>query len=240
MCWSCREWGGARSGGWRGAPWVLGTLAVALAMLLPAAAQVAADEVLLPSPRLQGPVSIEAALAQRRSVRQFAAQALRAADVAQLLWAAQGISDAQGRRTAPSAGATYPLVLYLVAGRVDGMAPGVYRYRPQAHRLELLMPGDPRAAVAAAASRQGWAAQAPALVLITSHTARTAARYGARAERYAAIEAGAAAQNLLLQATAAGLGATLIGAFDEAALRRDLPLPAQEQPLALIAVGHRP
>lgn len=222
---------------WREVPWVIAALAIGLATLLPVAA---ADEAVLPPPRLQGPVSLEAALAQRRSVRQFTATALGAAEVAQLLWAAQGISDAQGRRTAPSAGATYPLVLYLVAGRVDGIPSGVYRYLPQTHRLELLAPGDPRADLASAASRQGWAAQAPALVLITAHTARTAARYGARADRYVAIEAGAAAQNLLLQATATGLGATLIGAFDEAALRRSVPLAALEQPLALIAVGHRP
>lgn len=200
----------------------------------------AADEVPLAAPRLQGPLSLEAALRQRRSLRQFSATPLSAAEAGQLLWAAQGVSDAQGRRTAPSAGATYPLVLYLVAGRIDGISPGVHRYLPQAHRLMAVSTGDLRADLAAAARGQRWIGEAPALVLIAAQTARTAARYGARAERYVAIEAGAAAQNLLLQAEALGLGGTLVGAFDEAALRRSVPLAEAEQALALVAVGRKP
>lgn len=200
----------------------------------------AADEVPLVAPRLQGPLSLEAALRQRRSLRQFSGTPLNAAEAGQLLWAAQGVSDAQGRRTAPSAGATYPLVLYLVAGRIDGIAPGVHRYLPRAHRLATLSTGDLRADLAASARGQRWIGEAPALVLIAAQTARTAARYGARAARYVAIEAGAAAQNLLLQAEALGLGGTLVGAFDEAALRRSAPLAEAEQVLALVVVGRKP
>jgi SagB-type dehydrogenase family enzyme len=193
----------------------------------------------LPSPRVDGAVALERTLAQRRSLRSFAPRALALADAGQLLWAAQGVSDAaQQRRTAPSAGATYPLELVLVAGRVDGLRPGAHRYEPASHRLTAVAAGDLRAAIAAAARDQRWLADAPALVVIAAQPARTAARYGARADRYLAIEAGAAAQNLLLQAVALGLGGTLVGAFDEAALKRVVPLGDGEQPLAIVAVGY--
>ena len=208
---------------------------------LPAAvARAFTDGFDLPPPRATGALPLEATLAQRRSLRSFAAGPLTAAEVGQLLWAAQGENGDGGRRTAPSAGATYPLVLYLVAGRVDGVAAGVHRYAPQGHRLAALAPGDARAPVAAAARGQAWLAEAPVLVVIAAEPSRTAARYGARAERYVAMEAGAAAQNLLLQAVALGLGATLVGAYDDAALRAALPLAAAEQPLAVVAVGRPP
>jgi SagB-type dehydrogenase family enzyme len=193
----------------------------------------------LPAPRAQGPVSLEAALSQRRSLRSFGAMPLALAEAGQLLWAAQGITGAQGQRNAPSAGATYPLVLYLVAGRIDGLAEGVYRYLPQGHSLQRVAQGDVRAALATAARGQRWVADAPALVVIAAQSARTVARYGARAEAYVAMEAGATAQNLLLQAAALGLGGTLVGAFDEAAVRRSLALAEAEQPLAIVPLGHR-
>ena len=209
--------------------------------IAPAAAQPAASgtATALPAPRVDGAVALERALAQRRSLRSFADRPLALADAGQLLWAAQGVSDAaQGRRTAPSAGATYPLVLYLVAGRVDGLPSGVHRYDPATHRLSAVAGGDLRAAMADVARVQPWLRDAPALVVIAAQPARTAARYGARTERYVAIEAGAAAQNLLLQAVALGLGGTVVGAFDDAALRRLLPLADGEQPLLIVPVGH--
>lgn len=213
-----------------------GVVAGAGLMLQVAAAP---SELTLPAARTQGPVSLEAALAQRRSLRGFADKPLTAAEAGQLLWAAQGLSGAEGRRTAPSAGATYPLVLYLVTGRVDGLAAGIYRYHPQGHRLAAVAAGDLRAGLAAATRGQNWVGSAPVLVIIAAEPARTAARYGSRAERYVAIEAGAAAQNLLLQAEALGLGGTVVGAFDEAGLRALVPLAEAEQPLAVIAVGRR-
>lgn len=196
-------------------------------------------ETALPAPRLDGPVALERALAQRRSLRSFAERPLTLVDAGQLLWAAQGVSDAaRQRRTAPSAGATYPLALVLVAGRIDGLPAGLHRYEPASHRLVAVAGGDPRRAIADAARGQRWIADAPALVVIAAQPARTEARYGARAERYVAIEAGAAAQNLLLQANALGLGGTVVGAFDDAALRRLLPLADGEQPLLIVPVGH--
>jgi SagB-type dehydrogenase family enzyme len=206
---------------------------------VPVPGAAAAPESALPAPRAQGSVSLETALAQRRSLRSFGDTSLSAADAGQLLWAAQGVTGAQGERNAPSAGAAYPLVLYLVAGRIDGVASGVYRYVPQRHRLQSVSRGDVRSAVAAAARGQRWIADAPALVVIVAQPARTAARYGARAEPFVAMEAGAAAQNLLLQTVALGLGGTLVGAFDDAALRRSLALADAEQPLAIVPVGRR-
>jgi SagB-type dehydrogenase family enzyme len=193
----------------------------------------------LPLPGSQGQVAIEAALAQRRSVRSFATGPLSAAEASHLLWAAQGITGADGLRTAPSAGATFPLVVYLVAGRIEGIPAGLYRYTPQGHRLLAVGRTDLRAAIAAAARGQTWMQDAPALVLIAAQPGRTAARYGPRADRFVAMEAGAAAQNVLLQAVALGLGATLGGAFDEAALGPLLTQPEGEQVMAIIPVGRR-
>lgn len=216
-------------------------IAALMAMLAstPAPAGAASPaELALPAPVRHGRMSLEETLAQRRSLRSFAAAPLTLAEAAQLLWAAQGISGAQGGRTAPSAGASYPLTLYLVAGRIDGLRSGVHRYLPQRHGLVAVADGDLRAAVAAAAFGQQWLRDAPALLVIAAQPARTAARYGARAERYIAIEAGAAAQNILLQAVALGLGATLVGAFDAAALRDSVPVAEDEQLLAILPVGH--
>jgi SagB-type dehydrogenase family enzyme len=228
----------------RRAPWRAGALALTawLAATTCSGAAPSPDPVgttTLPVARVDGAVALERTLAQRRSLRSFADRPLALADAGQLLWAAQGLSDRlQGRRTAPSAGAAYPLVLYLVAGRVDGLPAGVHRYDPTTHRLAAVAAGDLRAAIAGATRDQRWVADAPACVVIAAQPARTAARYGARAERYVALEAGAAAQNLLLQAVALGLGGTVVGAFDDAALRRLVPFAEGEQPLVVVPVGH--
>lgn len=193
----------------------------------------------LPPPQFQGPMSVEQALQQRRSRREFAAEALSLQDVAQVLWAGQGVTDPSGRRTAPSAGARTPLELYLVAGQVTGLRPGVYRYDARSHTLLALRSGDLRAALAAAAAGQAWMRDAPALLLIAAVPSRTQARYGNRAERYVQLEAGHAAQNVYLQCTARGLATVFVGAFDESLLRQTLDLPADQAPLGLMPFGHR-
>lgn len=205
-----------------------------LALPVPAAAR---PDTALPDPVTRGGMALTEALARRRSVRRFAARAVPLAALAQLLWAAQGRS-APGRRTAPSAGALYPLELHVAAARVEQLAPGTYRYLGEAHALQ------PReAATATPASLQAAALGQPAVgsaalvVAITAIESRSAAKYGARAARYAAFEAGAAAQNLALQAVALGLGSVVVGGFDDAALARALALPPDERPLALLPVG---
>lgn len=187
----------------------------------------------LPQPRLQGSLSLEEALAQRRSIRSFTAQPLTLAELGQLLWAAQGLTSPSGLRTAPSAGALYPLEIYVVT------AEGVYRYRPQGHQIVLRVAGDVRPALAAAALGQSSVADAPAVIVIAAVYARTAQKYGqARSPRYVDLEAGHAGQNVLLQAVALGLGAVPIGAFHDERVQGTLDLPADEQPLYLIPVGH--
>jgi SagB-type dehydrogenase family enzyme len=189
------------------------------------------DTMRLPTPRVKGGVSLEETLAQRRSMRDFSAQPISASDLGQLLWAAQGVTNAAGYRTAPSAGALYPLELY--AATEAGLA----HYEPNAHRLTRSTERDVRPAVAQAALSQGAVRSAPALIIIAAVYRRTAAKYGQRATRYVQLEAGHAAQNILLQAVALGLGAVPIGAFDDAALARALALADDVAPLYIIAVG---
>jgi len=186
----------------------------------------------LPLPREQGSLSLEQAIARRRSVRSFTDQGLSDAELSQLLWAAQGMTDPRGFRAAPSAGALYPLELYVIS------TAGFYHYQTQGHQLELLTEDDLRLAVWKVGLEQNALRDAPVVFLIAAVFQRTAAKYGARAERYVYLEAGHAAQNLLLQAAALGLGAVPIGAFYDDELQVSLSLPADHKPLYLIPVGH--
>jgi len=191
----------------------------------------------LPAPRLDGPVSVERALQLRRSLRNYSRAALSLEETAQLLWAAQGVTSRSGYRTAPSAGALYPLETILCAGRAGTLPPGVYKYRPARHDLILLADGDRRADLAKAALGQAWIRQAPATIALAAVFARITGRYQQRGIRYAWMEAGHAAQNVCLQAVALGLGAVPVGAFDDRAVQRILRMSSAEEPLYLIPVG---
>jgi SagB-type dehydrogenase family enzyme len=201
-----------------------------------AAALTAVD---LPPARAEGPMSVEAALRARRSVRVYRPEPLDLAEVAQLLFAVEGVTHASGKRTAPSAGALYPIDAYLVAGDVIGLAPGVYRYLPGAHRLEAARGGDLRAQLARAALDQSWIADAPAAVVLAAVARRTTVKYGARGARYVLVDAGFAAENLQLQATAMGLGAAVVGAFDDQAVTRLLAPIEGSEPVLIMPVGRR-
>ncbi len=191
----------------------------------------------LPVPARTGALAVEAALAARRSCRAYLGEPLRLAEVGQLLWAAQGITTPGGKRTAPSAGALYPLEVYLMAGRVEGLATGVYRYLPREHGLELREEGDRRRELAAVALGQAMVAQGAVDLIITGVEARCAVRYGGRAGRYVLLEAGHASQNVSLAATALGLGTVVVGAFDDQRQRCLLGLDAGETPLVVMPVG---
>jgi len=191
----------------------------------------------LPAPRQDSKTSVESALRRRRSVREFRKEALTLAEVSQLLWAAQGITDPEGKRTAPSAGALYPLEVFLVAGGQDELPAGVYRYRPQGHDLIPVVEGDQRAKLAAAALEQDWLNDAPVTIAIAAVYERTARKYKQRAERYVLMEVGHVAQNLHLQAVALELGTVVVGAFDDAEVKRVLTLAVNEEPLCLMPVG---
>jgi SagB-type dehydrogenase family enzyme len=192
----------------------------------------ASGEVPLPPPRTDGTASLEACLAGRRSVRAFTDQDLTWEQIGQLLWAAQGLTSDWGGRTAPSAGALYPLEVYVVTRQ------GVYRYAPQGHRLVALAMGDQRKSLQAASLNQGAVESAPAVFVVAGVYARTAARYGDRADRYVHLEAGHAAQNFLLQAVALDLAGVPMGAFDDAGVQHALGLPADHAPLYVIPVGY--
>jgi SagB-type dehydrogenase family enzyme len=191
----------------------------------------------LPAPRVAGEVSVEQALAQRRSLRRFAHTPLSLPAVSQLLWAAQGITHPDGLRTAPSAGALYPLEVYLVAGAVTGIDPGVYRYEPERHRLVPGLEGDVRVGVARAALGQDWISEAPAILVLGAVYERTARKYRERTARYVHIESGHAAQNVYLQAEALGLGTTIVGAFHDDDLSLVVGMSGRVKPLALLPVG---
>ncbi|HSP16551.1 MAG TPA: SagB/ThcOx family dehydrogenase [Thermoanaerobaculia bacterium] len=190
----------------------------------------------LPVPSKSGTVAVERALSSRRSVREFAGSAIGLRDLSQLLWAAQGITTSDGRRAAPSAGALYPLQLYLFAGAVNGLPSGVYRYDARSHALEIVVAGDRRRELSGAAA-QPFVADAPAAIVITAVYPTTARKYGARAERYCAIEAGCASENVALQAVALGLGTVVVGAFDEARLRDAALMRRAETPLVIMPIG---
>lgn len=192
----------------------------------------------LPKPKLSGSVSLEEALAQRRSVRGFIDHPLTIPELGQLLWATQGVTEPRRLlRTTPSAGATYPLELFVIIGRAEGISPGVYRYIPGDHVLRPVLPGDRRQALTRAALNQSALLQAPVTFALTAIHARTVARYGQRATRYVDMEVGHAAQNLSLQAVALGLGSVVIGAFDDQDVATLLELPSGEVPLYLIPTG---
>ena len=188
----------------------------------------------LPQPRNGAPVSLERALAARRSHREFTPQQLTELEISQLLWAAQGITASRGGRTAPSAGGLYPLELYLLT------ADGYLHYVPAGHRIEVLADEDVRAQAAAAALHQTAVGAAAVTIVITAVYARSVKKYGARGRRYVELEAGHVAQNVLLQAVALGLVAVPIGSFDDQRLARALRLPSDRTPLYIVAVGHRP
>lgn len=202
---------------------------------VPAEAQIATPQsvITLPEPRQQGPLSLEEAIARRRSVRQFMDEPLTQEEIGQLLWAAQGITNPAGYRTAPSAGALYPLEVYAVTEE------GAYHYLPQGHQLAAQRQGAVQDELYQAALKQEAIKEAPLVIVIAAVYERTAQKYGEqRSPRYVHLEAGHAAQNVLLQAVSLGLGAVPIGAFEDEKVKEALDLPDDHQPLYLIPVGH--
>lgn len=212
-------------------------LAVLVQITAVGAGATSLNEVKLPDPKTKGEISVEQALLERRSVRDYGEGALTLAQAAQLLWAAQGITSREGLRTAPSAGALYPLEVYLVVGEVAGIEQGVYRYDPNAHMLYQVTEKDRRAELAVAALGQSCIEESAAVLVFTAVYERTTRKYGQRGIRYVHMEAGHAAQNVFLQATALGLAAVVVGAFDDRAVMTVLQRGADEHPLYLMPVG---
>jgi SagB-type dehydrogenase family enzyme len=200
-------------------------------------ATVPSKEIKLPEPRLDSAISIEKVLCTRRSVREFTKESLELAQIAQLLWAAQGVTGAEAHRTAPSAGRLFGLELYVIAANGNGLPAGIYKYEILTHELVSLVEGDTRQRLFRSALEQTSISHAAAIFAMAGVYERISAKYGERGIRYTHMEAGHAAQNLLLQTVVLGLGAVLVGAFDDAKVKRVLRLGKKEMPLYLIPVG---
>ncbi len=211
--------------------------AVLQAKEMTGAAEQKTDTIGLPEPVQDSKTSVEKALRKRRSVRNFKDSLLTVAEVSQLLWAAQGITSQQGLRTAPSAGALYPLEVYLVAGNVSALPAGVYRYRPMNHEVVRVLSGDKRRELCNAAMGQPSVRHAGAVIVIAAVYERTTLKYGDRGRQYVHMETGHAAQNVLLQAVSLNLGTVVIGAFQDAEVQKVLKMSGGEQPLCVIPVG---
>lgn len=192
------------------------------------------SRITLPQPRTSGPVSLEAAIAQRRSTRRYSPEVLKLEEIGQLLWAAQGITGGRDvLRAAPSAGGCHPLIFYVC--RADG----TWRYHPEGHYLARHQQQDVREELANAAWGQKFIAGAPCVFVISAIFERTTRRYEDRgAMRYVPMDTGHAAENLLLQAIALRLAGVPIGAFVDDAVHKVLALPEQEVPLYILPVGH--
>jgi len=196
-------------------------------------------EIALPDPNRAGQLTLEATLAKRRSIRDFSRQPLTSAEISQLLWAGQGITSPMGLRTAPSAGALYPLDLYVAIGHIQSLPQGVFRYDPAKHILQPVGGGDRRDKVSRAALSQTWIADSAAVIAVAATMRRTTRKYGERGVRYAHMEAGHVAQNICLQAAALDLAVTPVGAFRDHEIRHVFEMASDAEPLYLLPVGRR-
>ena len=189
------------------------------------------SRVSLPPPDEKGAMSVEQAIARRRSVRDFASDPLDLAQISQLLWSAHGLTSTQGLRAAPSAGACYPLEVYLACEH------GLFRYEPDGHALLKVSEADPRRPLTQAAYGQSSISDAAVSIIVAAVYERTTGRYGDRGVRYVHMDVGHAAQNVHLQAEALGLASVPVGAFDDAAVAETLAIPAEQKPIYIVPVG---
>ena len=200
--------------------------------------------IILPPPEEDGDMSVERALYSRRSRRDFQDRPLSIQQLSQILWSAYGItlsipdSPRGGLRTTPSAGALFPLEIYVIVGNVNGIDAGVYRYISEEHKIVQVMYGDVREELSEAALGQIMVKEAPASIFYSAVFERMTGLYGERGIKYVYIEIGHSAQNVYLQAEALGLGTCAIGAFTNDSVRQILNLPDDEEPLYLMPIGY--
>jgi SagB-type dehydrogenase family enzyme len=200
---------------------------------------------MLPAPQTKGVVSVEEAMAKRRSERSYLREAISLKDASQLLWSAYGVTLSMdnprfggGFKTAPSAGALYPLEIYLLVRDVTGIEPGVYRYIPKTHSIVRVIDKDVKKELAAASYNQKMIEEAPACIFYSAVYSKTTSKYGQRGrDRYVCMDLGHSAENVFLQAVALGLGTCPIGAFDDKMVRDIMKLPKEEEPLYIMPLG---
>lgn len=197
------------------------------------------ESIALPEPEIKGDMSLEAAIYSRISRREFADEALGEKEFSQLLWASQGVGVdgvTGASRTAPSAGATHPFNIYVIAGDIENMPAGVYRYNYESHDLTRIKENDYREEIASAALSQGFIAEAPAIIVLVADYSRTTGRYGERGEKYVHMEAGHIAQNIHLQAETLNMGTVVVGAFNDDKVKQIIQ--TEHAPLIIMPVGH--
>lgn len=201
----------------------------------------------LPVPSLDGGVSVEDAINKRRSVREFTDQPLSMADLSQCVWSAQGITGSDGKRVVPSAGAVYPVTLYVVVGVIENLSAGLYRYEPNRHTLEAIRAGELRAQLRdAALEEQPWVGRAASILVIAADISKACSTFqqqppvGERGLRYVYMEVGTIAENVYLQGQAIGVGVVFIGGFDDQKVMDVLKLPSPYTPVGLVCLGRTP
>ena len=191
----------------------------------------------LPEPKYDATMSVEKAIYKRRSLREFKHLPLSIEQTADLLWAGQGTTALGGYRTAPSAGALYPLETYLIAGDVAGLETGVYRYLSREHAIQCLSNKDIRADISQASLTQTWMQDAPAMIALTACPERTTSQFGKKALPFVYMEAGHAAQNIYLEAVSLNLITIGVASLDEEKVRKLMGLKTEEHPLYILPVG---
>lgn len=197
----------------------------------------AGESMKLPEPQFKSTTSLEETLLMRRSIREFQVDSLTLKQISQLLWSAQGITSKWGGRTSPSAGALYPLEIYLLAGKVKGLEPGFYHYEPDKHSITLKSNKDLREELAKASLDQEEISRAPVTLVIAAVYEKTMKKYQQRGVRYVYMEVGSAGENIYLQCESLGLGTVFIGAFEDEEVKKVLGIA--EEPLAIFPVGKK-
>ena len=197
-------------------------------------------EIKLPEPRFESEMSVEKAILNRRSIRSYANEPLKLEEISQLLWSVQGITDKERNfRAAPSAGALYPLEIYLVAGNVTSLDDGIYRYDPFSHKIVKHKEGDYRKNLSLSALGQSCVKNGAIDIVIAAVYDRITSKYGERGIKYTHMEVGHAAQNVYLQAEALGLGTVVVGAFMDDKVKEVIGMREEETPLYILPVGRK-
>lgn len=191
----------------------------------------------MPQPQYESQSSLESTILKRRSVRNYADEPLTLSIISQLLWAAQGITHPRGFRTAPSAGALYPLEIYIIAGKVTNLAAGIYKYKPRGHELLKIIEGDKRTELYRVALRQRPIKDAPVIMVFCAVYKRTTGKYRKRGIRYILIEIGHSSQNVCLQAVSLDLGTVTLGAFNDKKVSEVIGCKENEHPLYIMPIG---
>ncbi len=199
--------------------------------------QLFSKSIKLPKPQYDSNVSIEETLLKRRSIRSYKSETLAIAEISQLLWSAQGVTNRKGFRTAPSAGALYPLEVYIAAGNVTDLDAGIYKYYPHRHEIVNTVKGDKRSELCRAGLGQSSIKNAPAVMVFCAVFERVTGRYGKRGIQYVHMEVGHAIQNVCLQAISLGLGSVIIGAFNDYDVKEVMNFELDEHPLLILPVG---